>query len=135
MRSKSILGVVLALGVMFSLLAGSGIGAAVFGTSPGDETTARTLDEVSKQASVDEDADIEDGGLSADVAGDNEPTLVGVALSGGQFAVQLVAAVAYLPGTLMRLGFPMYFAVPLGGVAQIIAFIGLVQFVRGTVYE
>jgi len=37
--------------------------------------------------------------------------------------------------TLMRLGFPNYFAVPVGGVAQIIAFIGLIQFVRGTIYE
>jgi hypothetical protein len=30
----------------------------------------------------------------------------------------------------MRLGFPAYFAVPLGAVAQIIAFIGLVEFIR-----
>ena len=80
------------------------------------------------------DADSETGGLSADVAGDNEPTLVGVAISGGQFAASLVGAVALLPVTLMRLGFPSYFAVPVGGVAQIIAFIGLIQFVRGTEY-
>ena len=132
MRSKSILGVVLAFGVAFSLIAGSGIGAAVFGTSPGDAETARTLDDVSGQADV--DADSETGGLSADVAGDNEPTLVGVAISGGEFAANLVGAVALLPITLMRLGFPSYFDVPVGGVAQIIAFIGLIQFVRGTEY-
>jgi len=132
MRSKSILGVVLAFGVAFSLIAGSGIGAAVFGTSPSDAETARTLEDVSGQADV--DADSETGGLSADVAGDNEPTLVGVAISGGEFAANLVGAVALLPITLMRLGFPSYFAVPVGGVAQIIAFIGLIQFVRGTEY-
>jgi len=132
MRSKSILGVVLAFGVAFSLIAGSGIGAAVFGASPGDAETARTLEDVSGDATV--DADSETGGLSADVAGDNEPTLVGVAISGGQFAASLVGAVALLPVTLMRLGFPSYFAVPVGGVAQIIAFIGLIQFVRGTEY-
>ena len=132
MRSKSILGVVLAFGVAFSLIAGSGIGAAVFGTSPSDAETARTLEDVSGQADV--DADGETGGLSADVAGDNEPTLVGVAISGGEFAANLVGAVALLPITLMRLGFPSYFAVPVGGVAQIIAFIGLIQFVRGTEY-
>jgi hypothetical protein len=39
-----------------------------------------------------------------------------------------------MPVTLMRLGFPAYFAVPIGGVAQIIAFIGLAQFIRGTEY-
>jgi len=132
MRSKSILGVVLAFGLAFSLIAGSGIGAAVFGATPGDAETARTLEDVSGDATV--DADSETGGLSADVAGDNEPTLVGVAISGGQFAASLVGAVALLPVTLMRLGFPSYFAVPVGGVAQIIAFIGLIQFVRGTEY-
>ena len=132
MRSKSILGVVLAFGVAFSLIAGSGIGAAVFGASPSDAETARTLEDVSGDADV--DADSETGGLSADVAGDNEPTLVGVAISGGEFAANLVGAVALLPITLMRLGFPNYFAIPVGGVAQIIAFIGLIQFVRGTEY-
>ena len=129
MRSKSVLGVVLAFGVAFALLAGSGIGAAVFGASPGDADTARTLEDISEDASV--DADDEDGGFAADVTGDNEPTVVGVAISGGQFVAQLVGAVALLPVTLMRLGFPRYFAVPVGGVAQVIAFIGLAQFVAG----
>lgn len=132
MRTKSILGVVLAFGVAFSLIAGSGVGAAVFGASPGDADTARTLEQVSNDADIDENS--EDGGLSADVTGDNEPTVVGVAISGGQFAAQLVGAVALLPVTLMRLGFPRYFAVPIGAVAQVVAFIGLVQFVRGTEY-
>jgi len=131
MRSKSVLGVVLAFGVVFSLIAGSGIGAAVFGEDPSGAETSRTLDEISNESSVDPD----DGdGLSADLSGDNEPTLVGVAISGGAFAANLVASVALLPVTLMRLGFPAYFAVPVGGVAQIIAFIGLIQFVRGTEY-
>ena len=130
MRSKSILGVVLAFGVAFSLIAGSGIGAAVFGASPSDAETARTLEDVSGDADV--DADSETGGLSADVAGDNEPTLIGVAISGGEFAANLVGSVALLPITLMRLGFPNYFAVPVGAVAQIIAFIGLAQFIGKT---
>jgi len=128
MRAKSVLGVVLAFGVAFSVLAGSGIGAAVFGASPGSAQPATTLDDVSGEAAVDEDSA---GGLSADVAGDNEPTLVGVSISSGQFVVQLVGAVALLPVTLTRLGFPTWFAVPVGGVAQIIAFVGLAQFVSG----
>jgi len=130
MQTKDVLGVVLAFGVAFALLAGSGIGAAVFGENPGDAETARTLEDIASDASVDKD-DAEGGsGLSADVVGDNEPTLVGVAISGGQFLTTLVASVALLPITLMRLGFPGYFAVPVGGVAQVIAFIGLIQFVR-----
>ena len=133
MRSKSVLGVVLAFGVAFALLSGSGIGSAVFGEDPGGAETTRALDEIADEAAVDGDED-EPGGLTADVGGDSEPTLVGVAISGGQFAAQLVGAVALLPVTLMRLGFPTYFAIPVGGVAQVIALIGLVQFVRGTEY-
>lgn len=129
MRAQSVLGVVLAFGLAFALLSGSGIGADVFGESPGDAETTRTIDEVSEEASVDEDS--EGGGLGADVSGDNEPTVTGVALSGGQFLAELVGAVALLPVTLTRLGFPSYFAVPVGGIAQIIAFIGLIQFVTG----
>lgn len=128
MRSKSIVGVVLAFGVAFALLSGSGIGADIFGASPGEAETTRTIEEAAEDANVDEDADSD--GLSAEVAGDSEPTLVGVAISGGQFGAQLVGAVALLPVTLMRLGFPSYFAVPVGAVAQVIAFVGFIQFVR-----
>jgi len=79
MRTKTVLGVVLAFGVSFSLLAGSGIGPAVFGESPGDAQSGRTLDDISEDASV--DADGNGTGLSADVAGDNEPT-IGLLLAG-----------------------------------------------------
>jgi hypothetical protein len=124
MRTAPVIGVVLSLGVAFALLAGSGIGPAVFGESPGDAESASTLEEIGDEAAVDEE------GVSADVAGDNEPTLVGFALSGGQFVVQTVGAVALLPITLTRLGFPSYFAVPAGAMAQIVAVIGLFQFLR-----
>lgn len=130
MNTKSVFGVVLAFGVAFALLAGSGVGAAVFGENPGDAESSKTLEEVKGEAEIAEDAKDSDGGLSANIGTDNEPTLVGVAIAGGQFLTSLVGAVALLPVTLMRLGFPSYFAVPVGGVAQILAFIGLVQFIR-----
>ena len=128
MRTAPVIGVVLALGVAFALLAGSGIGSTVFGQSPGDSDAARTLDDIGEEADVGGEGG--GAGVSADVAGDNEPTLVGFAISGGQFVVQAVGAVALLPITLTRLGFPSYFAVPAGALAQIVATIGLFQFVR-----
>jgi len=147
METKTVIGVVLCFGVAFSMLAGSGIGAAIFAENPGDHETTRAIDQIACDADVEsEDFDGKSGdlhdcpedeegdGLSAEVAGDNEPTLVGVAISGGRFAVQLVAAVALLPITLMQLGIPSYAAVPLGGTAQIVALIGLVQFIRGSEY-
>ena len=128
MRTAPVIGVVLSLGVAFLLLAGSGIAPAVFGENPEDSDAARTLEDVADDADVGGEG--EGGGVSADVAGDNEPTLVGFAISGGQFIVQTVGAVALLPVTLARLGFPTYFAYPAGGMAQIVATIGLFQFVR-----
>ena len=130
MQTKPIIGVVLAFGVAFALLGGSGIGPTVFGEDP-DAETERVIEDISEEGDVNVDEDGE-GGLGADIGGDNEPTVTGVIISGGQFAAQLVAAVALLPLTLVRLGFPTYFAVPVGGLAQIIAFIGLVQFVGRT---
>ena len=126
MQTKPIIGVVLAFGFAAALLGGSGIGPAVFGESP-DAQTADAIEEIAEGSDLTD----EEGGLDADIGGDNEPTVTGVVISGGQFAANLAVAVALLPLTLMRLGFPSWFAVPLGGVAQIIAFIGLVQFIGG----
>lgn len=123
MKMSPVIGMVLALSVSFTLLAGSGIGAAVFGENPGDARVANTVGDIGEDASVDEDK--EGGGLSADVAGDKEPTLVGFALSSVGFLTKMVAAVALLPFTLMNLGFPGYFALPVGSLAQIITFAGL----------
>jgi len=133
MRTTPVIGLVLSLGVAFALLAGSGIGPALFGESPGDSETKRTLEDIGDDADVGGEG--EGGGVSADVAGDNEPTLVGFAISGGQFIVQIVGAIAFLPTTLLNLGFPDYFATPIGRLAQIIGTIGLFQFVRTGVFD
>lgn len=133
MKTTPVIGVVLSLGVAFALLAGSGIGASVFGANPGDAESVSTLEDIGEDADVGGEG--EGGGVNADVAGDNEPTLVGFALSGGQFIVQMVGAVGLLPITLTRLGLPNYAAVPMGLTAQAIATVGLFQFLRTGVFE
>ena len=130
MRTKGAIGVILAFGLAFALMSGSGIGAMVFGENPDEAESSGTLDELIDGADVDEDED-GGGGLSGNIGDDNEPTVTGFVISGAQFVAELVRAVALLPLTLMRLGFPSYFAVPVGGIAQIIAFVGLIQFVTG----
>ena len=130
MRSKGAIGVILAFGLAFALMSGSGIGAMVFGENPDEAESSGTLDELIDGADVDEDED-GGGGLSGNIGDDNEPTVTGFVISGAQFIAELVRAVALLPLTLMRLGFPSYFAVPVGGIGQIIAFVGLIQFVTG----
>jgi hypothetical protein len=126
MRTTPVIFIVLAFGVAFALMSGSGIGQAVFGENPGDAKSTSTLEDIGEDADTQE----EEGGVSADVAGDNEPTLVGFAISGGQFIIQTIVAVALLPVTLTRLGFPSYFATPVGLLAQTVATIGFYQFLR-----
>ena len=128
MRTLPVIGFVLAFGVAFAMFSGSGIGTAVFGTdvTQADQGTAEQLEALGEDAGAEGDPE-----LAGDVAGDDEPTVIGLALQAGQFGVSLVAAVAVLPNTLINLGFPAWFAVPLGMAAQVIAFIGLAQFVTG----
>jgi len=134
MNTKSVAGVVLAFGVAFAMIGGSGIGGAVFGVEdPSDRKTAQTLEDVAEVAEPSEDS--EGNPLSGDAAGDNEPTTIGFVLSAGGFVTSIVGAVAFLPFTLQRLGFPLYFSIPVGGVAQIIATIGAIQFVTGREYD
>ncbi len=130
MQTTDVLGLVLCFGVAFALIAGAGAGA-MFGESPGDSEASRTIDDLGGQADTERGED-DEGGVVADVVGDNEPTLTGVVISGGSFVVQLVGAVVLLPITLTRLGFPTYFAFTLGPVAQVIAFVGLLQFLGRT---
>jgi len=133
MQTSPVLGLVLALGLSFALMAGAGIGPAEFGENPKDSKAKKTLDEVGNQSEIGDDG--EDGGVSADVGGDNEPTLVGFAISGGKFIKNAVGAIALLPITLTRLGFPDYFAFPVGGLAQFIGTVGLYKFVRTGVFD
>jgi len=133
MQTSPTLGLVLALGFSFALMAGSGIGPAVFGENPGDSEARKTLEDIGEEANVSDQGD--ELGVSADVGGDNEPTLVGFAISGGQFMIKAVGAVALLPLTLTRLGLPSYFALPAGGLAQFIATIGLYKFIRTGVLD
>ena len=134
MRTLPVIGVILALGFAFTLVAGAGIGPAVYGENPGDSPTTKTIDDIGKEADVGEGEDGE-GGVSADVGGDDEPTLRGFGLSGAELAIKVVGAIAFLPSTLMGLGFPEYFATPAGRIAQFIGTVGIFQFIRVGVFD
>jgi len=129
MRTKSVVGVVLCFGLAFALLSGSQVGPMVFGESPGGDPTAETLEQIGNETGVEQDRGGE--GLTGDVAGDNEPTVVGLTISAARFGWNLVVAVGLLPLTLVRLGFPTWFSYPVGSIALIISFIGFAQFVIG----
>ncbi|CAI49748.1 uncharacterized protein NP_7038A (plasmid) [Natronomonas pharaonis DSM 2160] len=131
MRTIGVVAFVLFLGFSVSMLSMSGIGPAIFGQDTDDEVglgPQEDLEQAADDASVDEG---DEGGIGADVAAEDEPTTIGFVLEGAQFAVGLVASIAALPFTLMNLGLPRFFAIPLGMVLQIVGAVGLFQFLTG----
>lgn len=61
-------------------------------------------------------------------ASEGEGDIVGMIISGISSVTGFVAMVGLLPWELQRLGFPAYFAFPIGFLAQGIVGIGIVQF-------
>jgi hypothetical protein len=131
MRTIPIVAFVLALGVAFAIISGSGIGASIFGVKEQDAGTQDALNDSTNETQLEED----DGGITGSVLGDNEPTIVGLVLSAGSAVVSVATAVVLLPLVLSNLGFPVYFAAPVGLFAQIVVGIGVFQFVTGRTWE
>lgn len=132
MRTIPIVAFVLALGVAFAIISGSGIGASIFGVEGQDAGTQDALNDSTNETKLEEE---DGGGISGSVLGDNEPTIVGLVLSAGSAVVSVATAVVLLPLVLSNLGFPVYFAAPVGLFAQIVVGIGVFQFVTGRVWE
>lgn len=65
---------------------------------------------------------------SAENAGDDTTNIVGIVISATSSIADLVTLVALLPWELQRLGFPAYFALPIGALTQLIAGISVLQF-------
>lgn len=57
-----------------------------------------------------------------------ESNIVGLIASGLGSLVDIAGAVIVLPVTLMNLGFPAWFAIPIGSIAEVIVGIGVFEF-------
>jgi len=112
---------VLALAVAGMMLGMSGFSAAWGAPAP---QTDRAQDDLNSSAA---DLAPESGPVSGPVSA-ADSSIVGLLASGVQGAVEVAGAVALLPVTLINLGFPAWFAVPLGLVAYILTGIGIVEF-------
>jgi hypothetical protein len=66
---------------------------------------------------------------------DGSDNIVGIVISGISAVVQFATLVAFLPFELQRLGFPFYFAFPLGVLTQAIVGVGVVQFASNRVFR
>lgn len=129
MRTTFPLALVLCLGIALLMFQGSGFNALVSGS----QEPGQLGDAVEKQAdssAVQQDQDLD---VSRTSSGDG--TIAGLILSGGSGIVSVVGLVAKAPITLQRLGFPGWFAVPIGFGFYILGAIGLFQLVSGRTLE
>lgn len=121
MRTTAPVMIVLALAVSGMMLGMSGFEQAWGAPAP---DTSAAQDELNGSSG---DLDPSGEPISGPVSSADSST-VGLIASGLGTLTDVAGAVVLLPLTLMNLGFPAYFAVPLGGLAQLIAGIGLVEF-------
>lgn len=122
MRTLVPLGAVLAIAVAGAILGGSGF-AAAWGAEP--PTTAQGAQDRLNQSSsgVQPSNSPIDGPLSQ-----TDDSIIGLIGSGLGSIVDIAGMAAFLPVTLTNLGFPAYFAYPLGTLAQLLTGIGVIQF-------
>lgn len=120
----------LCLAVAFGLFAGSGFNAIVGVDNAGGDQATDELQDQADDSAVDEEEDVEGSRAASD-----EGSLVGVIISAGQSIMEITTMVALLPLTLRNLGFPAWFAAPIGSLVYVVSGIGILQFITGRVYE
>lgn len=114
--------------------AGAMLGASGFADAWGAEppSTSAAQDELNESRNADpiQPGDNETG-VSGPVSGASGGDIVGLIISGAQAMGRIIGAVLVLPITLINLGFPAWFAIPLGGLFEVIVGISAIQFVTG----
>jgi hypothetical protein len=122
MRTLASVLVVFAIAVAGSMMALSGFGA-VWGADPPQTQAAQDqLDDSAAQANPNDEP------ISGPVSS-GESDIVGLIANGSSAIVDFAAAVVLLPITLIKMGFPAWFALPIGSVAYLIAGVGAIEFV------
>jgi hypothetical protein len=124
--------VVAALGTATLIWGISGIGTLYTNNDPvsGESQSADRLQEQANSSAA-----AEDGSFEASARGGGSDNIVGLVIAGVQSIVSFATMVALLPFELQRLGFPRYFAYPIGVLAQSLVGIGIVQFASGRFYR
>lgn len=121
-----------ALVIAFALT-GMMFGMSGFTDAIGHSEDTTTLEDA-VNASADQGAvDDEGSGLSGDPRIPNDGTLIGFIVQGASQLLNVMMMVLLLPNTMTKLGFPFWFAMPVGVGLQIVASIGFVQFAVGRV--
>jgi len=114
--------VVLALGVSGAMIGGSGFSDVWGAPTPETDVAQEQVEKNSEKLNPNENSPVE-GPVSSD-----DSSIVGIIVDSLSSIVDLAAATAVLPVTLQNLGFPLWFAAPIGSVVYIFTGIGVIQF-------
>lgn len=125
MRTNFVWFLVIALGISALMWNLAGVDSALSGPSATDDL--KSGDELESQAP----GEAEVNGSADSNSGESD--IVGLVLAGGAGIANFVNMALLLPLELQRLGFPQWFAYPIGLAVQVIALVGLIQFVTNRV--
>lgn len=76
-----------------------------------------------------------DGKLEGSSVGSSDTTIIGMIFSGVGEVLRFAKIIVAMPMVLKDMGFPLWFSVPVGGTASIVASIGILQFVTGRIWR
>lgn len=114
--------VVLSLAVSGAMIGGSQFSDVWGAPTPETDVAQEQLDKNSEKLNPNDNNPVEGPVNSGD------SSIVGIVVDSLRSIVRLAAATAVLPVTLMELGFPEWFALPIGSVVYIFSGIGVIQF-------
>jgi hypothetical protein len=124
----------LALGLAFAWVQGAGLAAAWgVGDDPVPEGTAAqdVLDDAANDS-----ATSQGGAITGDAGTENgDSNIVSLILSSATRVATILGYVLVLPAVLVELGFPAWFALPLGGVVSLVVTIAIAEWVSGRVFN
>lgn len=118
---------ILCLGIAALMFSLSGFGQ-LHENPAGDLESSEAVNDTVDNVSVKED-----GGFSGQ--GSDGDNLLGFIVSAGQRIMSVASLSVKLPWEIAALGFPPWFAFPIGGLLQLIAGIGIVQFFSGRIWQ
>ncbi len=121
MRTVDPVLVVLAIGVAGAMLGMSGFTAVWGADTPSVDRASDKMNESAEAVSPN------NGPVEGPVSS-GDSSIVGLIANGLGSLVDIAGAVVLLPITLMNLGFPAWFAVPIGSIGEIIVGIGIFEF-------
>jgi hypothetical protein len=132
MQTKYPLFLVLAIAGATLIWVGSGMGA-TYGVNDPIGSDSPAADELQKQ--VGNSSVSENGSFDASSRRTTDGGLVGMIVTGSQFAVTFGQIVLFLPAQLQTIGLPGYVAGPIGLLAQAMVAFGVVQFLANRRYD